>query len=70
MTLSTVGKVLLAVGIIVVHVRMAKERRIDEEVIESFQTEFYITLCGLFCIICGYLLEVYALGALDTFFSV
>ena len=63
MTLSTIGKVLLATGVIIVHVRMAKERQIDEEVIESFQTEFYITLTGLACIILGYALEMAALGA-------
>ena len=61
--MSTIGKAMLAIGVIVVHVRMAKERRIDEEVLESFQTEFYITISGLVLIIAGYFLEMYALGA-------
>ena len=62
MTLSVLGKGLLALGIIWVHVTMATERTIDEEVIKSFRRETIITLLGFSMIVIGYFLEVYALG--------
>lgn len=62
MTLSVAGKGLLALGIIWVHVTMATERSIDEEVIKSFRKETIITMVGFTMIFIGYLLEVQALG--------
>ena len=62
MTASVLGKILLAIGVILVHVRMAKERSIDEVVIRSFRTEFIITIAGLILILFGYMLEVVFLG--------
>lgn len=62
MTLSVIGKGLLALGIIWVHVTMANERRIDDRVVRSFRTEMYVTLFGFTLIVIGYLLEVTFLG--------
>ena len=62
MTLSVVGKGLLALGIIWVHITMATERSIDDLVVRSFKTEMYITILGFALIVLGYVLEVHALG--------
>ncbi len=62
MTLSVVGKGLLALGIIWVHITMATERTIDAKVIKSFRTETIITIIGFTMIVIGYLIEVQALG--------
>lgn len=63
MTMSVIGKGLLALAIIWVHMTMANERRIDEKVIKSFRTETFITLLGFGLILAGYVIEVQALGA-------
>lgn len=62
MTASVVGKMMLAYGVVLVHVKMAKERRIDEAVIQSFHTEMIITIIGIVLIIAGYFMEVAFLG--------
>ena len=53
---------MLAAGILLVHNRMAAEHSIDQVVIRSFRTEFFITGTGIFLIILGYVLEIIFLG--------
>ena len=65
MTAGVIGKAMLAYGVIIVHIKMAKERRIDEEVIESFRVELIVTLAGVALIVTGYLLELIALGGVE-----
>lgn len=57
-----IGKVMLAVGVIVAHSKIAHERRIDQAVIRSFRTEMILTVTGLILIIVGYLMELYFYG--------
>jgi hypothetical protein len=66
MTLSVVGKGMLALGVVWVHVAMANERRIDDLVVRSFRTELYVTLFGFALILIGYIIEVMALGGFNT----
>ncbi|MAZ29974.1 hypothetical protein CL655_01690 [bacterium] len=66
MTLGVVGKGLLALGVVWVHVAMANERRIDDLVVRSFRTELFITLLGFALILAGYIIEVSALGGFHT----
>ena len=67
MTLSVIGKGLLALGIIWVHITMATERTIDDLVIKSFRKELYITTFGFTLIVVGYLLEIQAFGGFSAF---
>ena len=69
MTLSVIGKGLLALAIIWVHVTMATERSIDEEVVRAFRRETVLTLLGIFLIVIGYVFEVIALGGFPALFS-
>ena len=62
MTLSVLGKGLLALGVVWVHVVMANERRFDDLVIRSFRTELVVTVVGFALIVAGYIIEVSALG--------
>lgn len=62
MTAGVIGKAMLAYGVVLVHIKMAKERAIDDVVIQSFKTEMIITIIGLCLIIFGYILEVSFLG--------
>jgi len=57
-----IGKGLLGLAIIWVHVTMATERSIDEKVVKAFRRETYITVFALLLIVGGYILEVTALG--------
>lgn len=66
MTLSVVGKAMLALGVVWVHVTMANERKIDDLVVRSFRTELIITIAGFAFILAGYMIEVSALGGLNT----
>lgn len=62
LTLGTLGKVLLAVGVIIAHSGIVKERKIDSEVLRGFRIEHTITILGLILIIVGYFMEIYFYG--------
>ena len=62
LTIGTVGKVLLAVGVIIAHSGIVKERRIDNAVLRSFKIEHTITILGLIMIVLGYFMEIYFYG--------
>lgn len=65
LTISLIGKALLAIGVLLAHHKIAHEHRIDKQVLKSFRTEFVITLIGLLFILGGYLLEIYFYHAAD-----
>lgn len=62
LTIGVIGKVLLALGVIIAHSQLAHERRIDLLVIKSFRLELIITIIGLIMIVCGYFMEIYFYG--------
>ena len=62
LTVSLIGKVLLATGVIVAHSKIAQEHRIDSAVLKSFKREQVITVIGIILIIIGYCMEVYFYG--------
>lgn len=57
-----IGKVLVAVGVIIAHLEIAHERKIDLEVLKSFRLELILTFIGLFMIVAGYFMEIYFYG--------
>lgn len=66
MTLSVIGKGMLGLAIIWVHITMATERTIDEQVIKAFRRETIITIIALTLIAIGYFMEVNALGGFSA----
>lgn len=62
LTIGVIGKILLAVGVILAHSTLAHEHRIDQKVIRSFRTEHTITIIGIVLIVIGYLIEIYFYG--------
>lgn len=62
LTVSVVGKVLLAIGVLWAHSEIAHEKRIDSEVIDGFKVERWITILGLALIVFGYAMEVVFYG--------
>jgi len=59
LTVSMLGKVLLALGVLIAHTELAHERRIDKLVLKSFRIEHTLTIAGLAFIVAGYGMEVY-----------
>ncbi len=59
LTISMIGKVMLAVGVLVAHTQLAHEKRIDQLVLKSFRFEHTLTVIGLILIILGYAMEIY-----------
>ena len=62
LTIGVAGKVLLAAGVIIAHTELARERQIDNEVLESFRLELWLTMIGILLILVGYVMEVYFYG--------
>jgi uncharacterized membrane protein len=69
MTLSVIGKGMLALGVVWVHITMANERSIDDLVVKSFRTELVITILGFILILAGYIIEISAFGGFSQFSS-
>lgn len=62
LTIGVIGKVLLAVGVLMAHTEIAHEHRIDAKVIQVIKVERVITIVGIALILIGYFLEVYFYG--------
>ena len=62
LTVSMIGKLLLAAGVLIAHSKIAHERKIDLAVIRSFKTEQIITIVGIVLILIGYCMELYFYG--------
>lgn len=62
LTVSVIGKILLAAGVIIAHSEIAHEHRIDKKVLKSFKVERVLTLAGIVLIVFGYTLEIYFYG--------
>jgi hypothetical protein len=62
LTIGTLGKVLLAIGVIIAHSGIVKEQKIDSAVLRGFRYEHIITIIGLVLIVLGYAMEIYFYG--------
>lgn len=58
LTISTIGKVLLASGVLIAHSGLAHERRVDSLVLKDFKIEKVLTIIGLILIVGGYFMEI------------
>jgi hypothetical protein len=65
LTISMVGKVMVAAGVLIAHSELAHEKRVDQLVLKSFKTERVLTVVGVLLIISGYFLEIYFYGFTD-----
>lgn len=67
-TLAVVGKVMIAIAVILAHSQLAHEHRVDQKVIKSFTRERNISIVGIILIIAGYILEITFLGGFGHMF--
>jgi hypothetical protein len=59
LTIGTIGKIVLGVAVLRVHIHILKEHKIDGIVLQSMKREQIVTIVGLLLIVIGYALEVY-----------
>lgn len=57
-TIGTIGKLVLGIAVLRVHIRIFEEHAIDGVVLRAIKREHLVTLLGLFLIILGYVFEV------------
>jgi len=62
LTIGVIGKVMLAIGVLMAHTMLAHEHKVDAKVLSTFRKEHTITIIGITLIIIGYLLEIYFYG--------
>ncbi len=62
LTIGTIGKVLLGIGVVIAHSGIVREQRIDPNVLRGFRMEHSLTILGLILIVVGYFMEVYFYG--------
>ena len=64
-TIGLIGKVVLGIAVIRVHIHIATERKVDGDVIRAIEREKYVTAAAIVLMVAGYLLEMaYFMGFL------
>ena len=69
LTLGTLGKLVLGIAVLRVHVYILREHAIDDVVLKALKREQYVTLFGLTLIVVGFLLEIYFYQGSTEFLS-
>lgn len=69
LTLGTIGKLVLGMAVLRVHIWILREHKIDGIVLKSIKREQLVTLIGLSLIAIGYLLEILFYSGYTEFFS-
>ena len=62
LTLGVVGKVLLGTTVILVHLKIVKEQKIDSMVIKEMRHERNLAFAAIILIVLGYILEIVFYG--------
>lgn len=65
-TLGMVGKILLGIAVLRVHMGIFREHKIDDVVLKTIKRERTITYIALLLIVIGYGIEMIAFGYLPT----
>ncbi len=69
MTIGLIGKVMLGIAVIRVHMHIATERKVDGDVIRAIEREKYITALAILLMIVGYFMEVFYFVDFSPFLS-
>jgi hypothetical protein len=69
LTLGTIGKLILGIAVLRVHIRIFEEHKIDGVVLRAIKKEHYLTLLGLGLIILGFIFEVLFYNGSTRFFE-
>ena len=66
-TFGTVGKLVLGIAVLRVHVWILREHKIDGVVLRSIKREQFVTFAGLLLILIGFVFEVMFYGTVTNF---
>jgi len=69
LTVGTVGKLILGLAVLRVHLGILHEHKIDGIVLKSIRRERYVTLFALLLIVIGYVLEILFYNGSTLFFD-
>jgi hypothetical protein len=69
LTLGTLGKLILGIAVLRVHIRIFEEHSIDGVVLRAIKREHYVTIIGLALIVLGYIFEVLFYNGSTQFFD-
>ncbi len=67
LTIGVAGKIILGTAVLLVHLKIFEERKIDRAVLKSIRTEHLLTILGILLIVAGYVLEVAFYNGVDLF---
>jgi uncharacterized membrane protein YidH (DUF202 family) len=67
LTIGVIGKIILGGAVLLVHLKIFKEQKIDRAVLRSIHREHILTILGILLIIVGYILEVAFYNGVDLF---
>ncbi len=68
-TLGTIGKLILGIAVLRVHIWIFREHRIDNVVLNAIKREHVVTIIGLGFIVLGFILEVLFYQSSTEFFD-
>lgn len=57
-TLDVIGKILVAISVLFIHRRVAKEHRIDRKIIREIRRESAWAIIGIALMVLGYILQI------------
>lgn len=69
LTLGTIGKIILGVAVLRVHLRMFEVREIDGAVLTAIKREHWVTIVALIMIVIGYFFEILFYNGSTEFFE-
>ncbi len=68
-TLGTIGKLMLGVAVLRVHLRIFEARDIDRVVLTAIKREHWVTIIALMLVVLGYVFEVLFYNGSTNFFE-
>jgi hypothetical protein len=67
LTIGTIGKIIVGLAVLRVHMKIFEERKIDSAVLKYIRVEHALTVLGIALIMLGYILEVAFYSGADLF---
>lgn len=67
LTIGVAGKIILGTAVLLVHLKIFEEQKIDRAVLKSIRTEHLLTIVGIILIVVGYVMEVAFYNGVNLF---
>lgn len=67
LTIGVAGKIIIGAAVLLVHLKIFEEQKIDGAVLRSIRTEHILTILGILLIVVGYVMEVMFYNGVNLF---